>query len=217
MSAVDINIGIGSLLETFEMMLVIYSFLGTGPHIYFRLFAFLHLRAFTYKPYRPVISCKSTNAPEQTSRLRSLGHALDFRETFREIWSGCLYMAHKMRGKEPISDVGAKRIAYHKAAFGRSRAPAARKTEIKVPERKREPAYPVEVEIEEQVDVDIGGERQWSGLEDNYGYGLRYFQRERSDELEVQVRRELERCGYTPRLSNLFSSDFLSLVHDRHS
>jgi hypothetical protein len=128
---------------------------------------------------------------------------MDFRETLREIWSGWLYIIHTIRGKEPTSDVGAKRTAHFKEAFGRPRAPAALHTKMIVSERKSEPDFPVEVEVEEQVDVDIGGEKQWLGLGDNYGYGLQYFRRERSDGLEVQIGRELERRGYTPRGQNL--------------
>ncbi|KAG5646230.1 hypothetical protein DXG03_004057 [Asterophora parasitica] len=71
MTAAQVNIGIGAVLETFEMM----------------IFAFLHIRAFTYKPYRPSHPPDSIEPePEDTPRLRSLGHAMDFRETFREIW-----------------------------------------------------------------------------------------------------------------------------------
>lgn len=182
MTAADINIGIGSLLETFEMM----------------LFAFLHLRAFPYKLSQPFISSMSTDLPEHTSRLGSLCHAMDFRETFREMWSGWRYVMYKIRGKEPASDVGAKRIAYYKEAFGRSRRSGARRSKDALSKRETEPDFPVEMEIEEQVDVDIGGEKKWLGLGDSHGYGLQYFQRERSDGLEIEVEREPERYGYKP-------------------
>ena len=133
---------------------------------------------------------------------------MDFRETFREIWSGCLYIMHVIRGKEPTSDVGAKRTAYFKEAFGRSRAPATRNSKVIIAQHKGEPDFPVEVEVEEQVDIDIEGEKQWLGLGDNYGYGLQYLRRERSDGLEVQIGRELERRGYTANSSADFVSSF---------
>ncbi|KAF8178538.1 organic solute transporter Ostalpha-domain-containing protein [Mycena galopus ATCC 62051] len=73
MTADDINIGIAALLETFEMM----------------CFAFLHLRAFSYKPYKPFHDPRSkAPPPTPTPRWRSLCHAFDFRETFREIRAG---------------------------------------------------------------------------------------------------------------------------------
>jgi hypothetical protein len=200
MTAADIKIGIGSLLETFEMMLVAQSFLSAESNCYPRLFALLHLRAFTYRPYGPFVSPKSTGPIGRTPRLRSLGHAMDFRETFREMWSGWLYIICKIHGKEPVSDMGAKRIAYYQEAFGRPRVLGARRSKMTVSERKSIPDLPVEVDIEEHVDADIGGEKQWLGLGDNYGYGLR---RERSDGLEIQVERELERRGCTPRRQSL--------------
>ncbi|KAK0504541.1 hypothetical protein EDD18DRAFT_1397256 [Armillaria luteobubalina] len=63
----------------------------------------------------------------------------------------------------------------------------------------------VHVDIEH---VDMGGQRQWLGLGSDYGYGVR---RERSDSLEVQIERELERRGYGSRKSfrALFQDIFL--------
>ncbi|RDB24739.1 hypothetical protein Hypma_007940 [Hypsizygus marmoreus] len=181
MTAADINIGIGALLETFEMA----------------IFAFLHIRAFTYKPYRPFHAPSSTEPPpKRTPRLRSLGHAMDFRETFREIWVGWIYILDKMRGKEPTHDLGARRIAHYEEAFGRPRASRlAQDSDIGKGDEKRTATLPgVEVEVGEVVDA--GEERQWLGLGDNYGYGLGYIKREKSDGLQVQIERELERRGY---------------------
>ncbi|KAF8070429.1 organic solute transporter Ostalpha-domain-containing protein, partial [Lyophyllum atratum] len=192
MTAADINIGIGAILETFEMT----------------LFAFLHIRAFTYRPYRPSPSPDTAEPePESTPRLRSLGHAMDFRETFREIWIGWIHIWDKMRGKEPTPDVGARRIAHYEGAFGRSRAlyPKGANHDPGMPcEEERVATLPVvEVEIEREVDVDIEGEKQWLGLGDNYGYGLGYIKREKSDDLAVQIERELEKRGYTTRKPGL--------------
>ncbi|KAK0504536.1 organic solute transporter Ostalpha-domain-containing protein [Armillaria luteobubalina] len=187
MTASDINIGIGALLETFEMM----------------LFGFLHIRAFTYKDYRPFHDPESKDSPpSRTPILRSLGHAMDFRETFREIWQGCVYMWDKMRGREPKHDEGAKRIAHYESAFGKARKSRLDGPKSAFIDRKR--AYEVEklethaatfpaVHIDVDEGVDVGGQRQWLGLGNDYGYGVR---RERSDSLEVQIERELERRGY---------------------
>ncbi|KAG8955676.1 hypothetical protein FRC04_007667 [Tulasnella sp. 424] len=100
MTAEEINIGFGALLETFEMV----------------IFAFLHVKAFTYIPYRP----KPNEQPDfkPTSRLRSLGHVFDFRDMFRQIWKGCVYMWHRMRGYEPDSN---ERYSHFQRALGQRR------------------------------------------------------------------------------------------------
>ncbi|EPQ55002.1 DUF300-domain-containing protein [Gloeophyllum trabeum ATCC 11539] len=164
MTADDINNGIAAILETFEMM----------------CFAFLHFKAFTYRPYKPEAEYPAP-PPERTPRLRSLGHAFDFRETLRELWDGCVYMWYRFRGKE--TDVLTRRSAVMEDVFGRSRVvwPA--------------PEKGVRMEVEETVDV--GGERQWLGVGDDYGYGLGYIRREKSEALEDQIEKELQKRGYT--------------------
>lgn len=187
MTAADVNIAIGAILETFEMT----------------LFAFLHIRAFTYKPYRPFHSPDSKDLePQRTPRLRSLGHVMNFRETFREIWVGCIYIWDKIRGREPTPDVGARRIAHYEGAFGRPRASyLKRNNDNQVAAREQKPTLPVvEIAVDEQVDVDVEGERQWLGVGDDYGYGLGYIRREKSDDLAVQIERELEKRGYTTHI-----------------
>ncbi|KAJ7782783.1 organic solute transporter Ostalpha-domain-containing protein [Mycena metata] len=163
MTADDINIGIAALLETFEMM----------------LFAFLHLRAFSYKPYRPFHDPKSkVPPPTKTPRLRSLANVMDFRETFREIRTGWIYIMDKMRGREPTPDVGARRFAHYESAFGRPR-----------------PSNLPTSKLTENGDAEKGllsnGEHvPRLGLP---GYSNR---REKSEGLEIQIERELERRGY---------------------
>jgi hypothetical protein len=128
---------------------------------------------------------------------------MDFRETFREIWVGCMYIFDKMRGKEPTPDVGARRVAYYEGAFGRPRpsqiAPGhILNSDPGMKAEKVRPALPaVEIEVEKQVDVE--GERQWLGTGDDYGYGLGYIRREQSEGLEAQIEKELEKRGYTTR------------------
>jgi len=109
---------------------------------------------------------------------------MDFRETFREIYAGMVYMWHRMRGVE--TDPLARRIAVLEHAFDKSRAEVGRG-------RTGEAKGPV-VEIDTAVEVAVDGERQWLGVGDDYGYGL--SRRERSETLDVQLEKELEKKGY---------------------
>ncbi|KAH9940896.1 DUF300-domain-containing protein [Epithele typhae] len=176
MTANDINIGIGAIAETTEMA----------------LFAVLHLWAFSYKPYYT-----GDNGGESTPRWRSLGHAMNFQETFVELWSGTVYMWYRYRGKEV--DVQAHRQVALENVFGRSRYDISREAnEPKVATGEKELNVSVMVEKE----VRIGEEQQWLGLGDEYKYGLGYQsrrQRERSEGLESQIEKELSRRGYTLR------------------
>ena len=132
-----------------------------------------------------------------TPRLRSLCHAMDFRETFREIWVGLVYILAKVRRREPALDVHPRRVAYYEEAFGKSRPPGRDLLEETGPLTKDRPTLPsLKVEVEQDITVDIEGERQWLGLGDDYAYGLGYMRKEKSDELEVQIGRELEKRGY---------------------
>lgn len=179
MTADDINIGIGALLETFEMT----------------LFAFLHVKAFTYKVYKPITGSGDL-PPLPASRWRALGHAMDFRETFRELWAGCVYMWSKMRGREPRVDVGARRQGYYENAFGRARPPAFSAT-VNTPvdaNNDKEPRFPsVRIDVERRMEV--GGQREWLGAGDYYGYGI---YREKSEGLEAQIETELANRGFGP-------------------
>lgn len=189
MTAADINIGIGALLETFEMMYDLVYFVNCILMVLFRLFAFLHIKAFSYKPYRPVHDPLSDEpAPTRTPRLRSLGHALDFRETFREIWQGCVYIVDKVRGREHKADSNAKHASHFETAFGRDRY--ARRGEQK----------PF-MDESSRPSPQASRERQWLGAGSDYGYGIH---REKSETLEVQIERELERRGYASRQSAIF-------------
>jgi hypothetical protein len=123
--------------------------------------------------------------------LRSLGHAFDFRETFREIIAGTIYVFDRWRGHEPSPDRGARRAAYLEEAFGKNRpsfVPQAKGDHQREPRR-------LEVEVAESINVDVGGERQWLGLGDDYVYGLGYARREKSDGLGQVIEKELERRG----------------------
>lgn len=163
MTAGDINIGWGAIIETFEMS----------------IFAFVHIKAFSYKPYRLHIP-----NPRRTPRLRSFAHAMDFRETFRELWAGSVYMWRRMHGAE--TDPHARRLAVLEGAFDKSREQVWRERREEEKERG--------LQVDKAVEVDVDGERQWLGAGDDYGYGL--LRRERSEALGMEVESELGKRGY---------------------
>ncbi|KAI0053265.1 DUF300-domain-containing protein [Auriscalpium vulgare] len=176
MTAEDINIGWGAILETFEMT----------------LFAFLHIKAFSYKPYR------RADEP-RTPRFRSLFHAMDFRDTFRELGAGWVYMWRRMRGIE--TDTLARREAAFENVSGKTRMRPARD----LGEKKG-----VGVAVDSVTEVN--GERQWLGVGDEYGYGL--GRRERSEAFNVQVEKELTKKGYSMQAYNSASRLDDSVLED---
>ncbi|KAF9564817.1 DUF300-domain-containing protein [Agrocybe pediades] len=184
MTVDDVNTGIGAVLETFEMM----------------IFAFLHIRAFTYKPYQQSASKAYPDGPLlMTPRWRSLGHAMDFRETFREIWVGCIYMFDKMKGKEPTPDFGVIRETHYESAFGRPRPMIGQEKTLDPlhdKEERMDPTLPtLTIAVDRRAEVEIEGERQWLAL-DRYDRGGLLPRRERSEGLQSQIDHELERLGH---------------------
>ncbi|KAI0072425.1 DUF300-domain-containing protein [Panus rudis PR-1116 ss-1] len=184
MTADNINIGLGAILETFEMM----------------LFAFLHIKAFTYKLYRM--------PPDRTPRWRALIHAMNFKETLRELWAGTRYMVRRARGRE--TDIQARREAALEDVFGRTRFEiahgsrvASEKDELNEKSKKGNKGdaesrtlrdLAIAVETEELVHV--GAERQWLGLGDGHAYSLGYqSRREKSEGLEAEIEKELAKRG----------------------
>jgi hypothetical protein len=109
---------------------------------------------------------------------------MDFRETFRELYAGVVYMWCRMCGVE--TDPLARRIAVLKNALEKSRAEVGRGNASEANERV--------LEVEKAVEVAVDGERQWLGVGDEYGYGL--SRREQSDPLATQFENELENRGY---------------------
>ncbi|KAF8895696.1 organic solute transporter Ostalpha-domain-containing protein [Gymnopilus junonius] len=189
MTADDVNVAIGAILEDFEMM----------------IFAFLHIRAFSYLPYKE--SNSKGLLPSKTAQWRSLAHAMDFRETFREIWTGCIYMYDKMRGKEPKPDFSVLRESHYEEAFGRHRELPGRphwspRADLKG-EELPEATFPT-LEIEVDREIEIEGQKQWLLLDEQ---NRLHPNRERSEGLQEQFDKELERLGY-PK----FEQDFLSAV-----
>ncbi|KAI0629660.1 organic solute transporter Ostalpha-domain-containing protein [Trametes polyzona] len=190
MTADNINIGIGAILETFEMA----------------CFALLHIKAFSYKPYY------DPDAP--TPRWRSLVHAMSFKETGREIWAGLVYMVHRSRGRE--TDPQARREAVLEDVFGRSRIAIYREANASAsgtPRRASEKELSVNVKVEKEVHVN--DERQWLGVGDDYVYGLGCQakpRREKSEGLGEQIDRELAKRGYTLRDKHASSAQYAPVV-----
>ncbi|KJA20771.1 hypothetical protein HYPSUDRAFT_42863 [Hypholoma sublateritium FD-334 SS-4] len=180
MTADDVNNAIAAILETFEMM----------------LFAFLHIKAFTYKPYTQI--SKEGLCPSRSPQWRSLGHAMDFRETLREIWIGCVYMFDSMRGKEPTADFGVVRGSHYEGAFGRQRPavgidrqPHTRDHRVNVADL----TYPTfEIEVDQDVEVIVSGRREWLFLE-KFNQRLGHPAREKSEGLQEQIDHELALRG----------------------
>ena len=129
---------------------------------------------------------------------------MDFRETFREIWTGCVYMFDKIRGNEPKPDFGARRIAHYEGAFGRSRVFQGQSQNslllrsAKHSDKKgkyEDPALPaMQIEIKREVSVMVEGHHQLLGLSKCDRYGL-HPELEKSDGLEDQINRELQNQG----------------------
>lgn len=102
----------------------------------------------------------------------------------------------KMHGKEPKVDVNVNRQGYYENIFGKPRGERNALLFAGVDEKAEAESDPlnfpsVRIDVEQRIDIE--GERQWLGTRDDYGYGIR---REKSDGLEVQIERELERRGY---------------------
>ena len=174
-----------------------------------RLFAFLHIKAFSYRPYKRSLALSTDTLLHPTPRLHSLFHAMDFRETCIELWAGCVYLFDKARGREPSADRRARRAEYYENAFPRPRPPqrSPRVTEKASSSRSLPPRSKSEkvssppkgalyVQVEREIDVD--GQRQWLGTGNDYIYGLGFMHGERSASLELEFERELAKRGYGP-------------------
>ena len=100
-TATEIQVGINALLETFEMC----------------LFAFMHIKAFTYLVYRP------QDRTRTTTRWRALLNVLDFRDWFFEMKDTTNYLAAKAKGRtySYVEDVRAQKYKQLQEALGKSR------------------------------------------------------------------------------------------------
>ena len=184
------------------------------------IFAFLHIKCFTYKVYVPDPSTIEGDLKDhRTPRLKSLGHAMNPMETLRELWAGTVYIFRKWRGKE--TDKQARRVAAHQGVFGHSRSrilsDGSARSESLIrnnQEKKREKkgASPLsqvesgrldEVLVDVEREVFLDSERQWLGVGNNHGYVLGSVTREKSEGFEDAVAKELYRRGYTLRGKHL--------------
>ncbi|KAJ9474238.1 putative Transmembrane protein 184-like protein (putative) [Pseudozyma hubeiensis] len=100
-TAEQIQAGINALLQCFWML----------------LFGFIHIKAFSYLPYRPEDRSRTTR------RGRALLDALDFRDWFFEMKESTRYMAARSKGRDYtlVEDLRAKRHEHLLNAFGKSR------------------------------------------------------------------------------------------------
>ncbi|KAF9783760.1 organic solute transporter Ostalpha-domain-containing protein [Thelephora terrestris] len=200
MTAENVSIGIGAILECLEMM----------------MFAFLHVKCFTYKVYVPNPSTIEGDLNDhRTPWLKSLSHAMNPMETFRELRAGIDYMVQRWRGEE--TDKQARRIAAHQGVFGHSRSmvlsdsPTQSNSLTRAgQEKKREKKAPSplsqvesgrldEVLVDVEREIYLGSERQWLGVGNGRDYVLGAVTREKSEGFEDQVVRELYERGYTLR------------------
>jgi len=180
------------------------------------IFAFLHIKCFTYKVYIPDPSTIEGDLNDhRTPRLKSLGHAMNPMETFRELWAGTVYVFRKWRGKE--TDKQARRVAAHQGVFGHSRLrilsdasvqseslirggqEKRREKKTTSPLRRVESGRLDEVLVDVKREVYLGSERQWLGVGDSRDYVLGSVTREKSEGFEDAVAKELYRRGYTLR------------------
>jgi len=180
------------------------------------IFAFLHIKCFTYKVYVPDPSTVEGDLSDhRTPRLKSLGHAMNPMETLRELWAGAVYMFRRWRGKE--TDKLARRVAAHQGVFGHSRSrvlsdgSAQNQSLIRNGQEKKRDEKRVnsssrvesrgldEVMVEVEREVFLGSERQWLGVGDNHNYILGSVTREKSEGFEDAVANELYTRGYTLR------------------
>ncbi|KAI9064028.1 hypothetical protein FKP32DRAFT_588534 [Trametes sanguinea] len=190
MTADNINIGIGAIVETFEMA----------------CFALLHIKAFSYKPYYDLDS-------GPTPRWRSLVHAMSFKETGRELWNGLIYMVYRSRGRE--TDPEARREAVLEDVFGRSRIAIRRDASVPASGRAMASEKDLGVTVEVEKEVHVNDERQWLGIGDDYVYGLGYQskpQRERSEGLGEQIEKELTKRGYGLRDKRASAAEYSPVV-----
>ncbi|KZT33422.1 DUF300-domain-containing protein [Sistotremastrum suecicum HHB10207 ss-3] len=167
MTADDINIGIECLLETFEMM----------------IFAFIHLRAFSYAPYTPSSSSPSI---KRYTRLRALGHTLDPRETIRECRDGVVYMVHRIRGGGDESFGSGGR---EKDGEGRERLTAPRNRDRDLEGEGMRGGGKVDEEGYEDVGVgarEYGG-RAYGGWDEEHGHGHEEVNEEIDFDLDLDL------------------------------
>jgi hypothetical protein len=169
---------------------------GLDVTLSYSLFAILHVKAFSYKPYIVLSS--------GTKRLPALLHAFNLVETYRELRDGAIYMWCRIRGNE--TDVMARRQAVLEGIFGKSRIKmqGGRSSHPVLDKGSRGQTgandMTVEVIIEETVHVEE--DRRCLRLGNDGIYGLEYHPgdlRENSLGFEGQAEKGLPKRGYERR------------------
>lgn len=120
MSSDEVQAGINALLETFEMV----------------IFAFLHIKAFTYLIYRPQDHTRTT------SRWRAFVDVIDFRDWARQMKESSRYIYAKSRGREMtvVEDIRSDKYLHLAEALGKERAEA---LQLEVNKEKEDTATPI--------------------------------------------------------------------------
>ncbi|KAL9931438.1 hypothetical protein V8E36_009724 [Tilletia maclaganii] len=100
-SAHEIGVGLGAILSCFEMV----------------IFGFLHIKAFSYKPYCPADPTRTTR------RLRAFGHVLDFRDWFRHMKQSSAWAAANRKGEEftLVNEIRSRKYEHLLKAMGKER------------------------------------------------------------------------------------------------
>lgn len=101
MTAADIQVGINALLETFEMC----------------IFAFLHIKAFTYVVYRP------KDRKRTTRKFKALLDVFDYRDWYYQMRQSSRYMAARSKGRDYsiVEDIRREKYSHLEKALGRDR------------------------------------------------------------------------------------------------
>ncbi|KAK0523770.1 hypothetical protein OC842_006031 [Tilletia horrida] len=100
-NAEQIVVGLSALLSCFEMV----------------IFGFLHIRAFSYRPYRPA------DHTRKTKRLRAFGHVLDFRDWFRHMKQSSKWARANRKGEDftLVDEIRARKYEHLMQALGKER------------------------------------------------------------------------------------------------
>ena len=101
-SAHEIQVGISAILSCFEMA----------------IFGFMHIKCFSYLPYRPISSDPAKRAFQKTSKWEALKDVLDLRDVLRDLWIGTKQFSRKCVGKQIETSPPDQHLEH---ALGRSR------------------------------------------------------------------------------------------------
>lgn len=103
-SAHEIQVGISAVLSCFVMM----------------IFGFLHVKSFTYLPYRGDSLDPKERKFNKTKMLPALGNVLDFRDVGRDLWTGTKQIGRLCAGKK-VEESFVQEADHLGNALGRSR------------------------------------------------------------------------------------------------